>query len=80
MGKQKDLVNIQPTNINWVEELRIEQNNVNKSANILLNKIQKLIKFRAPLQKMPNSKKKTLNKPWITKGILKSISIKNKLF
>ena len=80
MGKQKDLVNIQLTNINWVEELRIEQNNVNKSANILLNKIQKLIKFRAPLQKMPNSKKKTLNKPWITKGILKSISIKNKLF
>ena len=43
MEKQKDLINTQLTNINWVEELRIEQNNVNKSTNILLNKIQKLI-------------------------------------
>ena len=77
---KKDLINTQLTNTNWVEVLCIEQNNVNKSTNILLNKIQKLIEFWALLQKMLNSKKKTLNKPWITKGILKSISIKNNLF
>lgn len=29
---------------------------------------------------MPNPKKKIENKPWIAKGILKSISIKNKFF
>ena len=33
-----------------------------------------------PLQKMANCKKKTQNKLWIAKEILKSASIKNKFF
>ena len=81
MRKENDLINVQLANVNWKEELRIEHNDVNKSTNIvLLKKFQKLIKFWAPLQKMPNSRKKTQNKPWITKEILKSVSIKNKFF
>ena len=45
-----------------------------------LIKFQKLIELWAPLKKLSNSEKKTQNKPWITKGILKSISIKSKFF
>ena len=66
MEKQKDLINTQLTNINWVEELCIEQIIINKSTNILLTKIKKLIKFWAPLQKMPNPIKKTLLQSHIT--------------
>ena len=60
-------------------ELRLERNNINLSSELLINKVGRLINFWAPLQKIPNKRKKTLNKPWMTKGIIKSIGIKNRL-
>ena len=33
-----------------------------------------------PLKELPNAKQKLQNKPWITKGILKSIKNKNKQY
>ena len=45
MEKPKDLISTQPANVNWEEELRIEENNVGKSTNLLYNKIENLIKL-----------------------------------
>ena len=41
-----------------------------------LKKIEQLINFWAPLQRVSNKKKKLQNKHWITKGLLKSIEKK----
>ena len=66
-------------NVDWESELRLERNNINLSSELLISKVERLINFWAPLQKTSNKRKKTLNKPWMTKGIIKSIEIKNKL-
>ena len=79
MEKPKDLISTQLANVNWEEELRIEENNVGKSTNLLYNKIENLIKLWASLQKMLKSKRKTQNGPRI-KDIVKCILIKIKFF
>ena len=76
---KKDTISEQLENIDWEAELRLERNNVNLSSELLIIKVNKLINFWVPLQKVSNKRKKTLNKPWMTKGILKSIAIKNRL-
>ena len=44
----------------------------------MTKKTTTLIDFWAPLQLTSNSKKKSCNKPWITKGLLTSIAVKIK--
>ncbi len=44
------------------------------------NSVLKSINKHAPLKKLSNRQAKLRKKPWITSGILKSISIKNKLY
>ena len=63
----------------WVSELHLSRNDVNLSSELFLRKVEKLINFWAPLQKVSNKQKKLLNKPWLTSGILKSIEMKNRL-
>ena len=63
----------------WVSELHLSRNDVNLSSELFLRKVEKLINFWAPLQKVSNKQKKLLNKPWLTSDILKSIGIKNRL-
>ena len=63
----------------WVSELHLSRNDVNLSSELFLRKVEKLINFWAPLQKVSNKQKKLLNKPWLTSSILKSIEIKNRL-
>ena len=77
--KRKDTISEQLENIYWEAELRLERNNVNLSSELLIIKVNKLINFWAPLQKVSNKRKKALNKPWMTKAILKLIAIKNRL-
>ena len=60
-------------------QLHLSRNDVNLSSELFLRKVEKLINFWAPLQKVSNKQKKLLNKPWLTSGILKSIEIKNRL-
>ena len=57
----------------------ISRNDVDLSSELFLKKVEKLINFWAPPQKVSNKQKKLLNKPWLTSGILKSIEIKNRL-
>ncbi len=44
------------------------------------NSVLKSINKHAPLKKLSNRQAKLRKKPWITSGILKSISMKNKLY
>ena len=60
-------------------ELHLERNNINLSLELLTNKVDRLMNFWASLQKILRKRKKTLSKPWMTKGIMKSIEIKNTL-
>ena len=75
--KNIDTISEQLENIDWEAELRLERNGINLSSELFIIKVNKLINFWAPLQKVSNKRKKALNKPWMTKGILiKSIAIK----
>ena len=55
-------------------------NNVNKFFSSFYNKLNKLTNKHAPLKNISKRKAKQLNKSWITKGLKKSIKIKNHLF
>ena len=77
--KNKNIISSLLENKDWVSELRLSHNDVNLSSELFLRKVEKLINFWAPLQKVSNKQKKLLNKPWLTSGILKSIEIKNRL-
>ena len=46
----------------------------------LLEKLKEIIEKNIPTKKLSKSKQKLLLKPWITKGILKSIRYKNRLY
>ena len=82
MKKQKTEINEQLQKINWAVELRLDKNNVNLSTDLLIKKTKTLIDFWAPLQLTSKSKRKSCNKPWIwiTKDLLTSIIVKNKLY
>ena len=45
-----------------------------------LDKITKLLDIHAPVKKLSHKEKKSLSKPWLTKGILQSIKQKNVLY
>ena len=45
-----------------------------------MTKIQDITNKHAPLRNLTRKEMKLKTKPWLTKGLLKSISIKNKLF
>ena len=51
-------------------------NDVNKSLSVFYNKLNKLLNKHAPFKPISKRKKKRLLKPWVTKGIRKSITMK----
>ena len=77
--KNKIIISEQLQNVDWESEFRLECNNISLSSELLINKVDRLIKSWTPLQKISNKRKKALNKSWITKGIIKFIRIKNRL-
>ena len=64
----------------WECLSKCDSNNVNKIFSTFYNKTNKLIDKHAPLRTASKRKNKQLLKPWITKGLLKSIRVKNRLF
>ena len=52
----------------------------NEKYDMLHNHILSTINKHAPLKTLSNSESKNLLKPWITKGLLKSIKLKNKYY
>ena len=65
--------------IDWDETLKIEERNIDYSTEIFLNKINELVDNFAPYKINNKYKLKFKSKPWITTGLQKSISVKNKL-
>ena len=59
--------------------LKIDELNADNSSKIYLDKINMLLDTYAPLKKSNKYKLKLKSKPWITLGLQKSISVKNKL-
>ena len=47
---------------------------------IFYNKLQRLINKHAPLKPVSKRERKRLSKPWITRGLRKSIKIEKSLF
>ena len=58
----------------------IENYDVNVSAEILTKTYHELIEKYMPQRKLSKKQKRFRNKPWITKGMKKSIQYKNKLY
>ena len=59
--------------------MKIEELNADNSTKIYLEKINMLLDTYAPLKRINKYKLKFKSKPWITLGLQKSISVKNKL-
>ena len=66
--------------VEWREDLlKIDDLNAGNSTKIYLDKINMLLDTYAPLKRINKYKLKFKSKPWITLGLQKSISVKNKL-
>ena len=59
--------------------MKIDELNADNSTKMYLDKINMLLDTYAPLKRINKYKLKFKSKPWITLGLQKSISVKNKL-
>ena len=64
---------------NWKHTLGLHLKDVNHSFEKFLEKLNNALDKHAPYRRMSRKEQKTAGKPWITKGIRKSIQIKNYL-
>ena len=64
--------------------LTLVDSDVNSSINSVIRVLERLTEKHAPMKRASQSKRKQLNKPWLTKGILasikKSINYSNHIF
>ena len=58
--------------------MKIDELNADNSTKMYLDKINMLLDTYAPLKRINKYKLKFKSKPWITLGLQKSISVKNK--
>ena len=65
--------------VDWEDLLKIDELNADNSTKMYLDKINKLLDTYAPLKRINKYKLKFKSKPWITLGLQKPISVKNKL-
>ena len=63
----------------WSNLLKLNEKNVDLTTNNFLNAMNSLLNKYATFKKISKHKLKFKTKPWITFGIQKSISVKNKL-
>ena len=63
----------------WEDLFKIDECNADNSTKIYLDKINMLLDTYAPLKKINKYNLKFKSEPWITLGLQKSISVKNKL-
>ena len=66
--------------VDWEDLLKIDKLNADNSTKMYLDAINMLLDNYAPLKRINKYKLKFKSKPWITLGLQKSISVKNKLF
>ena len=75
-----DRLNADLSNVDWNALFANEPSDVNSVFSSFYNKFNKLINKHAPMKTISNRKAKQFSKPWITKGLRKSIRVKNKLY
>ena len=75
-----DKINYELSSINWNFTNNSKNSDVNQDTLTFINDVNSIIDKYAPLRKIKNKEYKLRNKPWVTKGILKSIKIKDNLF
>ena len=75
-----DDFNNELTQINWDIIITNTHQDIDKIFSTFYNRFNKLVNKHAPLKKLSGRKAKQFSKPWITKGIRRSIKVKNKLF
>ena len=61
---------------NWDNILTVSEGNVDQSFQNFSNKITDIVDKHVPITKLSLKQIKSSNKPWLTKGILKSINKK----
>ena len=75
------LFNDELSSIDWESIMRNSSHNPNKAFSTFFNKLNITLNKHAPIKTVSKRKLKQSTKPpWITKGIRRSIKIKNKLF
>ena len=62
--------------IDWKHPVSEKNNNVDQSFSAFYSKLNKTIDKHAPIKPLSTRKAKQRTKPWITKGLIKSIKIK----
>ena len=65
--------------VDWEDLLKTDDLNADNSTRMYLDKINMLLDTYAPLKRVNKYKMKFKSKPWITLGLQKSMSMKNKL-
>ena len=65
--------------VDWADIIKSEKKNIDFSFECFLKKFNLILDKYLPLKKLTKQKLKFKTKPWITPGMQKSISIKNKL-
>ena len=65
--------------INLIDRIK-DDDNPNISMLQLLQTLENLLDVHAPFKELTKNEQKTESKPWLTKGILKSINVKDKLY
>ena len=70
------------SNVNWNALFSNESSDVNKVLSSFYNKFNKLVNKHAPMKTISNRKAKQFSKPWITKGLRKSLDdrVKYKMY
>ena len=66
--------------VNWNKIVERGNGDINRLFSSFYNRFNKIINKYAPFKTPSNRRIKQLTKPWITKGILASIKVKNKLY
>lgn len=67
-------------NTNWDEILKIEEGDINMSFDSFLDYTTTLFDAHVPLVKITRRESKLFLKPWITKGLLSSMKVRDNLF
>ena len=76
----KDKFSLLFNTINWNQYLRFDENNPDISFDLFYEKLNNLVSKCVPTRKLSKNQRKKNNKPWITKGIKKSIWMRDKYF
>ena len=66
--------------IDWENFLQISKQKLNLSFELFNQKIESLLKTYYPKTIVSNTKLKETTKPWMTKALLKSIKVKNRIY